>query len=90
MKKALLTLLLSGVFLQAQTAGVTSTGSEPPPNRVYNSYTSECSGKGAARAAGAGNRCGITSAQIAAGVLVGAFVTLIATIVVDNAHSHSS
>ena len=92
MKKALIKLLLCGIVLEAHAAQITSTGPAAPPPRVYNSSTSECSGKGAARAAGSGNRCGITSSQIGAGVLIGVLVTVIATIVVDNnnsVHSHS-
>lgn len=91
MKKYLaLFLILSSVLMAQNNQGMASDPWHPGP--VYHSYTTERTGKGAARAAGAGNRAGITMAQIGTGVLVGALVTVIATIVCNSggssSHSH--
>lgn len=59
------------------------------PGPVYSSGRTAGSGKGAARSARAGNRCGITLAQMGAGLIVAGMVTVFAAIVTNNNdHAH--
>lgn len=92
MKKWLTCTLLVMATLHAQTSAADINylpvdANHPGP--VYRSGTTGGSGKGAARATRAGNRCGITLAQMGAGLVVAGMVTVFAAFVTNNnGHAH--